>query len=42
MLDFAYIVGSVLFFVSMLAYVQSLAALGRRNPGDVAPEERAQ
>ena len=31
MLDFAYIVGTVLFFVSMLAYVQYCVALGRRT-----------
>ena len=41
MLDFAYIVGTVLFFVSMLAYVQYCVALGRRTPGDAAPDERA-
>lgn len=40
MFDFAYIVGILLFFVLMLAYVQACAALGRRNPGDVA-EDRA-
>ncbi len=39
--DFAYIVGTVLFFALMLAYVRACAALGRRNPGDVAAEERA-
>lgn len=38
--DFAYIVGILLFFALMLAYVRACAALGRRNPGDVA-EERA-
>ena len=41
MFDFAYIVGTVTFFVSMLAYVQYCVVLGRRNPGDVAPDERA-
>lgn len=41
MLDFAYIVGTVLFFAAMLAYVRFCVTLGRRNPGDVASEERA-
>lgn len=40
--DFAYIVGTLLFFALMLAYVRFCAMLGRRNPGDVAPDERAQ
>lgn len=40
--DFAYIVGTVLFFALMLAYVRACVLLGRRNPGDVAaPDERA-
>lgn len=42
MFDFAYIVGTLLFFALMLAYVRFCAMLGRRNPGDVAPDERAQ
>ena len=40
MLDIAYIVGTVLFFALMLAYVRGCAALGKRTPGDVAAEER--
>lgn len=39
--DIAYIVGILLFFALMLAYVRACAALGRRNPGDVAADERA-
>jgi hypothetical protein len=39
--DFAYIVGTVLFFALMLAYTSACARLGQRNPGDVAGEERA-
>jgi hypothetical protein len=39
--DFAYVVGTVLFFALMLAYVRFCALLGQRNPGDVAPDERA-
>lgn len=41
MFDIAYIVGILLFFALMLAYVRACAALGRRNPGDVAADERA-
>jgi hypothetical protein len=41
-LDLAYIVGTVAFFALMLAYVRFCVTLGRRNPGDVAPDERAQ
>ena len=41
MFDLAYIVGTVLFFALMLAYVRACFLLGRRNPGDVAAEERA-
>jgi hypothetical protein len=40
--DFAYIVGTVLFFALMLAYTSACARLGQRNPGDVAAEDRAQ
>ncbi len=40
-LDLAYVVGTLLFFALMLGYVRACAALGRRNPGDVATEERA-
>ena len=36
--DFAYIVGILLFFALMRAYVSACAALGRRNPGDIAEE----
>ena len=39
-LDIAYIVGTMLFFALMLAYVRGCAALGKRTPGDVAAEER--
>ncbi len=42
MYDFAYIVGTVLFFALMLAYTSACARLGQRNPGDVAAEDRAQ
>ncbi len=40
MLDIAYVVGTLLFFALMLAYVRACAALGKRSPGDVAGEER--
>lgn len=40
MLDIAYIVGTLLFFTLMLAYVRGCAALGKRTPGDVAAEDR--
>lgn len=40
MLDLAYVVGTLLFFAVMLGYVLACAALGRRNPGDVASEEK--
>jgi hypothetical protein len=39
--DFAYIVGTMLFFALMLAYTAACARLGQRNPGDVAGEERS-
>ena len=39
-LDIAYIVGTLLFFALMLAYVRGCAALGKRSPGDVAVEDR--
>ena len=42
MVDIAYVMGTMLFFVLMLAYVRICATLGQRNPGDVAPDERAE
>ncbi len=42
MLDFAYIVGTLLFFALMLGYVRLCEALGERQPGDVAAEDSAQ
>jgi hypothetical protein len=38
--DIAYVVGTLLFFALMLAYARACLLLGRRNPGDVAAEER--
>jgi hypothetical protein len=35
MVDFAYVAGSILFFVVMLLYVRACAALGRRADVDV-------
>ena len=40
MFDFAYIVGIIAFFSLMLAYVRICELIGRRNPGDVVPDER--
>ena len=40
MFDFAYVVGIVLFFALMLAYVRVCEVIGMRNPGDVVPDER--
>lgn len=40
MLDFAYIVGLLAFFALMLTYVRACDLIGRRNPGDVVPDER--
>lgn len=38
--DFAYIVGIVVFFALMLAYVRVCELIGLRNPGDTVPDER--